>query len=826
MSKKKNGAKLVKTLVAASVLTTAAFNPIMVQAVEAQNNASIQAGAYNQSASYKEEMAKLEKWAKTPEQKEMVKQVKEATKSTKAVPQERASYDTSITSITSTAKPDRDTTEFSLKFTPNANAKNAYDGVASGHINIPLSGRLKGSNLIIPNGPEFISDYENGNIGLRVNFTLPEGTSAKELVKTIDWQKSNEGMEGYYNIRWLGIPLPFFHCRIGATWDKETIQYGTKSNEFSMALRSIRKSEVSTAEWNKYDPLSTYAALTAAGLLHSGTGEGEVNGNLYFDYSKYKGNTDDTSKNKELTSGKLSPAKNGDFKIKAHFIDRSGLIAGSEGKKNLSKAIIEPGKEHINPYDSQHIASWDSYISPWDTEREYNVNSYDTPEIPGVGTVLPGESIFDRDLTIKPGDNFNDFSDKRFNRVINYFDKTDVTNGHIGDIDEVKVNHSPNRVPENATTPVKYTGTVEYSNGAVRELLPATVNVTNNTKPATEGTITPDTFTIGDSNITGKYTGDVKRLRLYINGVSVAWGGDLKDGKFIFYAANQKITTNDKVTMNAYDKDDNLLQENVPVNLKEASAAGSIDPAMYTPGDTNITGTYKGDVVKAKLFVNGNYISAGGDFSNGVFTYYAGGKIKAGDKAYLVAMDKTGKELDRKDIKISVSATSGSISPAAYNVGENTIRGSYTGNVAKMRLLVNGKSISWGGTLSNGSFSYYVKPGTIKAGDNVTLEAYDQNDKKLDSKRVQVNGQAISGTIDSATYKIGETTIKGTFSGDITVAKVYINGIAQAWGGDFGGGGFSYYVGKNKIKAGDNVTIEGYSKDTKLLDTKKVTILN
>ncbi|WP_422385609.1 immunoglobulin-like domain-containing protein [Latilactobacillus curvatus] len=44
-----------------------------------------------------------------------------------------------------------------------------------------------------------------------------------------------------------------------------------------------------------------------------------------------------------------------------------------------------------------------------------------------------------------------------------------------------------------------------------------------------------------------------------------------------------------------------------------------------------------------------------------------------------------------------------------------------------------------------------------------------------------------------------------------------MNGVAQAWGGTFKNGTFSYYVGVGKIKAGDRVTITAYDKAGKAL---------
>ncbi|MBC6167638.1 hypothetical protein HCA15_13365 [Listeria booriae] len=845
----------------------------------------------------------------TPEQQNELQQ-KMSEEGTKTATESRAKdFDPAITSLTlKTAG----TSNINYSFTPAPNAKNAYEGKVQMQASTDLVGKLNGKSLILPNAKEYIEDFENGNYGGVVNVKFAEGVDAKAMYNAIDWQNSTAFSE--FTVRILGANTLIWNLRFPNKWDRSTVEFPSdKKNEFKIRIVGAKKSELSEAEWNSYDPASTYAALTAAGLFPGAEKladmKGSAGGTLTFDTTKYTGNLDDLSDDKEITAGKLAPSKDRFFAPEINFIDRTGLIAGDEGKKNIRKAKIKTGFEYSNPLTIKtKIPTWDSYLSIWDQEGIYNTNTPQNNEVTDEKGVLPGSSIFNRDLIVNAGDDFNEFKTDRFNRVVHYYDKKDVTKGNVGDINTIEVTHTPSNVISDNPTEVVYSGQVNYLDGSTRKLVPNTLNVTNKTMPTTEGTITPDEFTIGDTNITGTYTGDVAKLRLYINGVSVAWGGTVKDGKFTFYAGNQKIGPNDVITLNAYDKDDNLLQENVPVkvknpetkgtiapsqytvgetnvtgsftgdvvqaklyvngnyvstggtfvdgkftyyvgnkikqgdtaylvavdkngkeldrkniSIKAPETKGTITPSLYTVGETNVTGSFTGDVVQAKLYVNGNYVSAGGTFTNGKFTYYVGNKIKQGDTAYLVAVDKNGKELDRKNISIKAPETKGTIAPSQYTVGESLIKGSYTGDVVKARLLVNGQSISWGGSFVNGAFTYYVNPGLIKTGDSVVLEAYDQSGKKLDFKNVSIKN-SVTGSFTSANYKIGDTTIKGTFTGDITVAKVYINGVAQAWGGEFGGGAFSYYVGKNKIQSGDIVTIEGYDKNTQLLATTTVQI--
>ncbi|MBC2069389.1 immunoglobulin-like domain-containing protein, partial [Listeria booriae] len=209
---------------------------------------------------------------------------------------------------------------------------------------------------------------------------------------------------------------------------------------------------------------------------------------------------------------------------------------------------------------------------------------------------------------------------------------------------------------------------------------------------------------------------------------------------------------------------------------------GTITPNTYTVGETNIVGKYTGDVTRAHLFVNGVEISNGGSFANGNFTYFVRtGAIKAGDNVVLRAVDKNGNQLDEQKVNV-VAATQGTITPNTHTVGETNIVGKYTGDVARAHLFVNGVEVSNGGTFANGNFTYFVRAGAIKAGDNVVLRAVDKNGRQLDEQKVNVVS-ATQGTITPNAYIVGATNITGKYTGDVTRAHLFVNGVEISNGG-------------------------------------------
>ncbi|MDT1959007.1 immunoglobulin-like domain-containing protein [Carnobacterium divergens] len=717
------------------ILSSSILTPISVLAEEITGNETIS----NDNSDYKQQLDEAMEKASGIELTDEEKN--EVNKNTELV---KAAADTNITTLMLKVRNTNKNKKTEFSYTPGVNVNNPYQGgELTGYARVPLQGNVLNRSIFPINGGEHIQNWENGNYGARINVVFPKGVDARAMFNAINWEKSNQSTNSDFYIKALGIPTPV-HLTWGLKWDRDTVKFNqATSNEFSIMLRGIKKSEVTSAEWNKYNPLVTASALGLVGAIPGGgilgNMDGWAEGMLSFDMNKYTGNTDDITNNKELTKGRLFPDETRNSKYTINVLDESALIAGTEGIGDIGKSLVKPGHEHDNPQISNGIPTWDSYLSVWDNEEIYNTNNLEETEVPGQDGTLPGNSIFNRDLVINKGDDFNKFNQNRFNRVVNYFTKQDVTGGSVGDVNSVSISHLPTKVPDNVTTPVTYKGTVFYYNGDTRELIPNVVNVTNNSKPSTEGSIKADDYTIGESNITGSYTGDVAKLRLYINGVSVAWGGTVANGKFTFYAANQKISATDIVTMNAYDKDDNLLQENAPVKIKAATTQGTISPAEYSVGDTEITGSYTGDVAKARVTINGKPQAWGGSFNNGRFTYYIGsGKIKAGDAVTITAYDKSDKVLDANKVVKIKSVVQGTISPSVYNVGETTIKGAYTGDIVRARVLINGEPQAWGGTFSGGSFSYYIGSGKIKAGDNVKIVGYSADNSELTTAIVTV----------------------------------------------------------------------------------------
>ena len=328
----------------------------------------------------------------------------------------------------------------------------------------------------------------------------------------------------------------------------------------------------------------------------------------------------------------------------------------------------------------------------------------------------------------------------------------------------------------------------------------------------TAGSITPATYKLGNPNITGTYTGDVAKAILKKNGVvqnPTTGAGNFENGNFQYWVGNT-IKDTDVLTLTALDKNGKVLQADVPVVI-EKDTEGTITPSEYKVGDTNITGTYTGDVKKAQLFVNDKASGWGGTFTVGSFTYYAiKANIKAGDKVVLVGYDSNDKELDRKTVTVE-TGIAGAVTSATYKIGDGNITGTFTGDVARAQLKINGvvKGGPAGTFNSDGTFTYWAKGLDIKASDDVTLTALDINNNQLQESFTVVLNDS-EGTISDVSYKVGASNIAGKFTGDVARVQLKINGnkVGSPAGTFNSNGTFTYWAKNLNIQTTDEVVLD------------------
>lgn len=377
--------------------------------------------------------------------------------------------------------------------------------------------------------------------------------------------------------------------------------------------------------------------------------------------------------------------------------------------------------------------------------------------------------------------------------------------------------------------------TAQASIDGLQSNIASTIVVTD---PAnTEGTITPASYNVSsaDQFLRGSYTGDVVSARVYVNGSSVR-GGNFADGSFEFFIGNRIQSVDDVVEIEALDQYGKVL-DRTTVELTR-DLAGSITPDQYRVGETMITGTFTGDVNFARLVINGTPSNAwGGTFNaDGTFSFYVANLgIKAGDKVEIQALNRqingnteAIEVLETKEVTV-IDQLQGTITPDQYSYTDTMITGTFTGDINFANLVIDGQSVgNWGGTFNKetGRFEFFVHAQfreQIRTATKVELQTYHREtvdgqtiDHKLVLQPVEIVKAA--GTIQPAAFKVTESEITGTFTGDVNFANLIVDGRSISWGGTFNTANqtFTYFVNqttRDLIRDAETVELVAYHRE-------------
>ncbi|WP_185380001.1 immunoglobulin-like domain-containing protein [Listeria booriae] len=198
-------------------------------------------------------------------------------------------------------------------------------------------------------------------------------------------------------------------------------------------------------------------------------------------------------------------------------------------------------------------------------------------------------------------------------------------------------------------------------------------------------TLTPTLYQIGNSNVTGTYTGtdldQITKVVLLIDGVIVKNGAFNNTTKTFQISANGLVTnTNQRVEVALFHGNAELKRAPVTVTARP-SATYTVTPATYQLGTSLVTGTYTGtdlsQITKVVLLVDGVVVKNGA-FNNTTkaFQISAGGLVKNSKQRVEVALFNGTKELKRATVFVIDAYT---LITATYQIGSGYVTGSYSG---------------------------------------------------------------------------------------------------------------------------------------------------
>ncbi|MBC1565616.1 immunoglobulin-like domain-containing protein [Listeria booriae] len=316
------------------------------------------------------------------------------------------------------------------------------------------------------------------------------------------------------------------------------------------------------------------------------------------------------------------------------------------------------------------------------------------------------------------------------------------------------------------------------------ELKRAPVTVT--ARPSASYTVTPATYQLGTSLVTGTYTGtdlsQITKVVLLVDGVVVK-NGAFNNTTKAFQISAGGLVKNSKQRVE-------VALFNGTKELKRATVfvvdAYTLTTATYQIGSGYVTGSYSGlnteAITKAVLLVDGVVVKNGAlNTGDNTFRISASGLVTNMRQQVEVALFIGTIEVKRTPVNVLGNFT---LTPATYQLGTTNITGSYTGNdleaITKVVLLVDGVIVK-NGTFdpATKTFQIYAKGLVTTATQRVEVALFN-NTTELKRATVAVSSGE-SYTITATPYQLGGSYITGTYTGTnleaLTKVSLLVDGV-------------------------------------------------
>ncbi|MBC2390910.1 immunoglobulin-like domain-containing protein [Listeria booriae] len=345
--------------------------------------------------------------------------------------------------------------------------------------------------------------------------------------------------------------------------------------------------------------------------------------------------------------------------------------------------------------------------------------------------------------------------------------------------------------------------------------------------PDTSGSITLDPYVAQDKQITGKWTGDVANVALQ--------SSQYYYGEWHQNAAGTKIPVqvDGLFSLPLDSSNTNLANENINYYIISYDKYGRvlnkvwIDPYSgyrleadsYFIGKDSVTGKISGSqaIQYTSIDVNGVSFPLEQVKKDRTFAIPAAGIIKsASDTVYIHTYNSSKKELTTHKLTIPQET----LTADNYTVNDAYITGNYTGDATAVNITINGQLYK-NGSLSKGTFKFYVNDKKIKKNDAVLVQLYNGNTQVAQTKLTIA--EAFQAT--TAPFNIGtDKYISATYqNADVASVSLVVDGTTYH-GGTIKDGIVTFYALDKISSADQHVSLLFYDNQNKLLAEQKVAI--
>ncbi len=345
------------------------------------------------------------------------------------------------------------------------------------------------------------------------------------------------------------------------------------------------------------------------------------------------------------------------------------------------------------------------------------------------------------------------------------------------------------------------------------------------------GTVSPDDFVVGiDGYVRGSYTGSVTKVGLSVNGTELYSIPVNPDGTFQYYARPNILDATDQVYVIGYNVEKSEITREKVTLYGADSLVGSITPTpnyFVTTSDRYIQGTYSGNVKYVSLVVDGREYGKVPVNNATEWSYYSKGKITPGNSVSIRAYNVAGVKVDEKPITVYEFSPDEQNTITANNFLLNEDRyvtGSYTGGIKYVGVKVNGVVLDKV-PVSGGSFNYYVGSRIKSREDEVVVIGYNGGGVQVAEAIVQIDENIIESTITANNYSMTDSSIVGTYSGDVKYIYATINGGAPLSKIPVDGTGtYTYYIKRYVTSAADEIVMTALNARNEVVATTPVVI--
>ncbi|EUJ31932.1 hypothetical protein PCORN_03783 [Listeria cornellensis FSL F6-0969] len=227
--------------------------------------------------------------------------------------------------------------------------------------------------------------------------------------------------------------------------------------------------------------------------------------------------------------------------------------------------------------------------------------------------------------------------------------------------------------------------------------------------PANPYALSVDEYTLGDSALTGTFSKNIAKVRLWINDKVVTQATTNADGTFTFNNAANFITkATDKVEIVGVDAS-YVEKKRIAVTIKNSTITTTgLTISPYTIGDSTLSGTFGKSISKVRLWINGKVVTQATTTADGNYTFTNIGSFinNASDKVEIVGVDTQYKELNRITVPLKdLSPLDKKLTANTFQMGDKLITGTFGKNISKVRLWVNGKVVQQA-TTHDGNYTF------------------------------------------------------------------------------------------------------------------------